>query len=200
MDRRREQLREGGGDGLHQRMGLNKEHIPIYREAHGGKHEAEAFDILPSHSGRLGQHEPLVYPALPFFGAIMIDDPMDPRPAEGRIVGLAQDGRILFRNETLIVETVGDPGMQLSLRQLPFVHQQVERVLVVIPFLAHRSESLRKFIHAQPLWGSARVHSFSFFGSYTSRSMPSNATSHPAFSTIRRSEESSISIGFVLLM
>ena len=75
----------------------------------------------------------------------MIVDAPDPGAPERRVLGLGHDDRVLDRNARLVVVAVQRPGREIVARQLPRVHQLVERVLIVVaarPFLAQARDEV----------------------------------------------------------
>src|SRR5215831_17907942 len=125
---------------------------------------------------------------------VVINNPLNPGASFHCFGHLRHDDRVLFRNHGLIVETVLNPGLKLSSSEFTLVHQDVERVFVMIPFRSDCTEPFSKFLTTPQGLASGIVHaaSCSLVKVYTSIVIPSNATSHPASSTTRRSGESSI--------
>jgi hypothetical protein len=98
------------------------------------------------------------------------------------------DGRVLARNADLVIETIGDPALDLLARGFARVQHHVERVMDVIgpPPLSQ----LLLELHFIP--GNAVAHS--------TISMPSYATSILREFNSARSGESSTRMGLVLLI
>ena len=103
-------------------------------------------------------------------------------------------GRIFFGNNRLIVETVFNPGLELAFGEFTFVHQEMKRVFIMVARFSNRPQLLNEFFRAPEAWLSVWVA----LTAYTSKSIPSKATSQPASSTARRSSASSMRTGLVL--
>ena len=110
--------------------------------------------------------------------AIVIDDALAPGAAEGRIVAAREDDGVLDGNDALVVVAIERPGLQLAARQFAFVHQQVERMLVVVALGADGSQALFEFGGRQQFCCSDRQSVISIPSQATSQ--PDSFT-HPAF-------------------
>src|SRR5262249_790061 len=146
------------------------------------QHPAQGFDVAADEADALRQHQPPLDAALARRRAVVVDDAVDPFAAEGRILGARHQAGVLERNAALVVEAVEDPGLHLSLVQLAFVQQAVERMLAVIAIVADLAESALEF-HRLQEFRHRRI------------SMPSYPASQPAFSMAARSGESASRMG-----
>src|SRR5205085_643869 len=97
--------------------------------------------------------------------------------------------RVFDRNPRLIVVAVSHPLLELSAGELPFVHQAMTRVAVVIAALAFAAQPRDEVVLRQ------RIAVFA----HSAISVPSSAISQPAARTAAASSESSRSMGLVLL-
>src|SRR5260370_38851317 len=73
--------------------------------------------------------------------AIMVDHTLAPGAPETGIRAARKDNRVFDRDDALVVVAVQGPGLQLSAAETPFVHHQVEWMLVVIAFLTHSPDT-----------------------------------------------------------
>src|SRR6202040_3169736 len=73
--------------------------------------------------------------------AIVIEDALAPRDAEGGIFAAGQDCGVFDGDAALVEVAVEGPGLELAARELAFVHQQVEGVLVVVALFADGLEA-----------------------------------------------------------
>ena len=72
--------------------------------------------------------------------AIVIDDPFAPSAAEGGVIVARKDDGVLDRNDALVVVAIERPGLQLRAGELAFVHQQMERMAMVVSLRADRAQ------------------------------------------------------------
>src|SRR5262245_6130910 len=186
----REELGERRCHGLEQRALPHQLDVPVAREAHAGEDRAAARHLPAVEAHALGQPEPQLEPALARRVAVVIPDASNPHPPERRIFRLRQDDRVLDRHARLVVVAVQHPLLELELRELPVVHQDVIPVVVVVAVLALAADPLDELVAGERRPLAVLAHSLT--------SMPSQATSQPAASTRARSGESSRSSGFVL--
>ena len=187
-DAGREQFGQRRGDGFEQRLVAHEVDIGIDREARAGKEAREST----SHSrgrarARRSSLSQRAMPPSPSRVAVMVDD------ARGAIRGAAPDRRsarsgvrVLDRDHRLVIVAVERPGLHLRLRELAAMQQVMERMKVVV---ARRADGAQRRLQF------ARLHEF-----HSAISMLSYATSKPASSTRRRSDEPSSRTGLVLLM
>jgi hypothetical protein len=68
--------------------------------------------------------------------SIVVEDALAPRTAKFGVFAARENGGVLYRDATLIVITVEGPGLQLAAREFSFVHQEVERMLMMIALLS----------------------------------------------------------------
>src|SRR5215471_18599050 len=106
----------------------------------------------------------------------MIDNPFAPSAPKCRISSTREDDGILDRDDRLIVIPVQSPGLKLTTAKSPFVHHQMERMLMVISLFPHRSQRRAQLIERQQC-----VRLFI----YSSNCHPSSAISQPASRTCR---------------
>src|ERR1039457_2307384 len=106
----------------------------------GGQNSVAANGLFARESGGLDKLQPFLDSAGARAVAIMIDDALAPREAKRRIVGAREDRCVLDGNAALIGIAVQRPGLQLAAREFSFVHQQVERMLMVVALLANGAE------------------------------------------------------------
>ncbi len=119
--------------------------VRVHREAHAGQHVAQARDVGDVEARRLRQLVPFADAALDVADPVVVGDARDPGAAKFGVVGLGENQRVFFRNRPLIVEAIFDPRLQLPPGQLPLMHQDVERMLVVISRLANRTQARDEF-------------------------------------------------------
>src|SRR5262249_42087601 len=68
----------------------------------------------------------------------MVEDALAPRQTKRGILAARQDRGILDGYSALIVVAIQCPRLQLAAREFTFVHEQVERMLVVITLFTDR--------------------------------------------------------------
>jgi hypothetical protein len=66
--------------------------------------------------------------------AVVIHYTFPPSTTKSGVFAAGEDDGVLHRDTTLIVVAVQCPGLKLPGRETPFMHPQVEGVLVVIAF------------------------------------------------------------------
>ena len=119
--------------------------VRVHGVACGGQNTLAAFRLLGGKSHGFDQPQPLLDSAGPCPIALVIEYALAPGEAKIGIVGARENGRVLYRNAALIGKTIQRPGLQLPARELAFVHEQMERMLVVIAFLADGVETRDEF-------------------------------------------------------
>lgn len=124
----------------------------------------------------------------------MIDQAAKPDAAHFAQRAARQNGGVLDWDVPLVVEAIGHPAANLIGVEFPRIHAAMERVLVVVAVLADGPKPLQKCRSVPHASGGDLVSPHSV------NSSPSQPTTTPAFPTIRRSGESSRSMGLVLLM
>src|SRR5262245_64692476 len=129
--------------------------------------------------------------------AVMIQEPVHPRAAQLAVGHPAHERGILARHGGLIAVAVECPGLNLALVQLAPVEQAVEGVLVVVALGSNLADRrLERFgCHGLAHHGLAH-HGLA----QSAISMPSQAISQPAASTVARSGLSSRRAGLELFM
>src|SRR5205814_6068559 len=88
-------------------------------------------DLLPVEADALGEAQPQLESTLAGGVPVVIANPTDPHPPEGRILRLAEDQRVLDRHARLVVVAIQHPLLELQTRQLAVVHQLVIAVVIV---------------------------------------------------------------------
>src|SRR5579859_7587543 len=91
--------------------------------------------------------------------AVVVEDAFAPGDAKGGVLAARENRRVFDGDVRLVVVAIEGPGLQLPARELAFVHQQVERMLVVIALFADGVESGDKFLFAEGLFVLAVFHS-----------------------------------------
>src|SRR3989442_11041934 len=150
------ELRERGGHRLDQASLADQLDVGVAREAPPGEDRAVARHLLAVEANAVGQSQPELESPLARLGAVVIVNPADPHPAEGRVFRLRDDDRVLDGNARLVVVTIQYPLLELHLRQLAVVHQPVIAVVVVITLLALAPDPGDEFVLRQR--GSGRGH------------------------------------------
>ena len=136
----REKFGEGGSHGLKMRALADEIHVGADGIFCRGQNSIAANRLFACEARGLDKLQPLFDSAGPRAVAIMVDDALAPSEAERRIVGAREDRCILDGNAALIGIAVQRPGLQLATREFSFVHQQVERMLMVVALLANGAE------------------------------------------------------------
>src|SRR5262249_53637480 len=165
-------------------------HVAVAREPHAGQDGTAARDFFAVEPDAVGQAQPQLEPALSGRIAVVIADAPDPHAPERRVLALRQDDGVLDGHARLVVVAVQHPLLQLHLRELPVVHEDVVAMVVVVAVLALPSDPLDDLVAGErgPRGVSTHIRP----------SKPSQATSQPAASTCARSGESSRKSGLVL--
>jgi hypothetical protein len=67
----------------------------------------------------------------------MIENTFAPGESKGRVFAAREDGRVFDGNAALIVIPIQGPRPKLAARELAVMHEEVKRVLVVIPLFTN---------------------------------------------------------------
>ena len=152
---------------------------------------AESEDIpLEVHAS--GQLQPRCQSTFSFALPVLVVNTTEPDPPKVRVLGLRDNEGIFDRDTRLVIVAVQYPLLELDLRQITLMHKPVKGMLVMVAGRTLVSEPL----HERFLQKRTSM----LIGAHSLISIPSEATSHPAASTVVRSEESSRNIGLVLLI
>ena len=92
--------------------------------------------FLAREPGRFRQPQPGLNAAFAGGGSVLVHEPLPPDAAHVRLGAVRDDRSILHRQVTLVMKTVGDPAANLRRSELPFIHQPMEGMAIVIAFLA----------------------------------------------------------------
>src|SRR5438477_12954942 len=107
-------------------------HISLDRKSRGRKQPRQRNDVVAVEPEPVGQLEPARDAAIAFALAIMVHQTAPPLPAQGGLVAARDQARILHRDHRLVIVSVERPGLDLALRALTAVEQQMKRVQAVI--------------------------------------------------------------------
>ena len=102
--------------------------------------------LFAREAGGFDEAEPLFDAA--GFGAVavVIDDAFAPGEAEGGIFGAREDGGVFDGDAALVVVAIEGPGLELAAGEFAFVHQEMERMLVVVALFADGVEAGDEFV------------------------------------------------------
>src|SRR5215203_3715333 len=89
-------------------------------------------NLLARQAASFGESEPCLNSTFAWPGPIMIDDPMQPQPADFAQRTVGDDSRILDRDIELIIKAVGDPTPNRLGTELALVHRDVKRMLMMV--------------------------------------------------------------------
>src|SRR5690606_20194722 len=187
MDRGREQLRQRGGNGLHQRALTHEIYVSLDGKSRSRQGAGHGCYVVTVEAEPIRQDEPPLDPAFLLTAAVMVENAVNPLAAQLAIGRAAHQGGILPRHRGLVAVPVERPCLHLALVELARVKQAVERVLVVVALGADGADLPLE------LFGRHRAH-------HRRTSMPSWAISQPAASIQARSGEPRLRAGFELLM
>jgi hypothetical protein len=81
---------------------------------------------------RLSQPDPHLDSAGARLRSIVVDNPLQPHTANLGVGTVGENRSVLARDRALIRKSVGNPALELSLRELAFVHQLVKRMIRVV--------------------------------------------------------------------
>src|SRR5512145_1656107 len=109
----------------------------------------------------------------------MVLNPPEPDPAKVRVLGFRNNEGIFDGYPRLVVVAVEHPLLKLRLRQLPVVHELMERMMVMVADGTFAPEPFHK--------GFFRKRISVLFFHHNVISIPSQATLHPSASTSSRS-------------
>src|SRR5258708_26756496 len=192
------QLGQRRGHGFEQRAASHDVEIFIHSEACSGKGALSRANFFRVETGCFGKFQPTFNAAFAMDVAIVVDHTLAPGAPETRIRAARKDNRVFDRDDALVVVAVQGPGLQLSAAETPFMHHQVEWMLVVIAFLTHGPETGTQLVEGdQPIVARSRHRRRRV---YSSNCHPSSAISQPASRTWRCCGLASSNMGFVLLM
>src|SRR5689334_5453455 len=124
----------------------------------------------------------------------MIDQAGPPGAAQVRCRQTGDQRRVLRRNVALVVVAVQRPRLDLAARQLAAVHPLMERMVAVVALGPDGAQRGFQLVRRHRLVGPRLCTA------HNTISIPSQATSQPARSTISRSGESSSRMGLLLLI
>src|SRR6266850_670400 len=118
------------------RTGGNKIYVGLHGVTRGGKNAVTPKRLFAGQAG--GFDEPQPFLDSPGFCAVavVIEDAFAPSEAEGGIFAARENRCVFDGNAALIVIAIERPRLELATRELAFVHQCVERVLVVVALLS----------------------------------------------------------------
>src|ERR1700730_3602611 len=192
------QLGQRRGHGFEQRAVSHDIEIFIHGEARSWKGTLSCASFFRVETGCFGKFQPTFNAAFAMDVAIMVDHTLAPGAPESGIRAARKDDRVFDRDDALVVVAVQGPGLQLSAAETPFMHHQVEWMLVVIAFLTHGPEAGTQLVECdQPILVRSRHRRRRF---YSSNCHPSSAISQPASRTWRCCGLASSNMGFVLVM
>src|SRR5439155_2649224 len=120
-----EQLGKRRSNALDPGLGLAEGHVRFGREPHTRQHVSLVLHLLTGHSERLTEPDPHLDPAGARLRAVVIDDPRQPQTSNIWFRTIGENRRVLPRNRTLIRQSIGNPALQLSSRQLTPIHHVV---------------------------------------------------------------------------
>src|SRR5579859_6884528 len=174
------------------RCARNEQNVGLDGIARRGQNTFAIDGLLATQTRSLHELQPLLDSAGVFAVAVVIEDAFAPRNTKRGVLAARQNRRVFDGDVRLVVVAIEGPGLQLPARELAFVHQQVERMLVVIALFADGVESGDKFLLAEG--------DFVLAGFHKEMVRPSWGISRASSGIARGSGESSSRMGFVLLM
>src|ERR671910_2909521 len=145
---RREQLSQRRRNGIYPGFGLAEGHVGFGGQSHAGEDVTLVLHFLARNSHRFSQPDPHLDASAASYGAVVVQDALDPLAAHLGNRAVRNDGCVFPWNRTLIGQTVGHPALELRRAELPRVHPLVERVAGIVR-RAERAQSVRQRVTAE---------------------------------------------------
>src|SRR5216684_977102 len=119
----------------------DKVHVGLNGVSRGGKNAIALKRLFAGETAGFDEAQPFFNASGSCAVAIVIEDTFAPCEAEGGIFAAREDRGVFDGDAALIVVTIERPRLELAAREPAFVHQYVERVLVVVALLTDGMEA-----------------------------------------------------------
>ncbi|MCY1398331.1 hypothetical protein D9M71_133600 [compost metagenome] len=132
MDLRGEQFGQRAARGFLPTGAAGEIDIGVHGEAHAGQYQLLGTQLVRVEAHGLAQAQP-GFDAAVFTGrTVVVQQALNPLAADLAVRAVGQNGRVLQGDVHLIVETVGDPALDLFAGGPAFVHRHVIGVMDVV--------------------------------------------------------------------
>src|SRR6266403_2961875 len=128
----REEFRQRGSYRFEVRTCGDKVHVGLNGVSRGGKNAIARECLFTGQTGGFDEAQPFFNAAGSCAVAVVIEDAFAPCETEGGIFAAREDDGVFDGDAALIVVAIERPRLELAACEPAFVHQRVERVLVVV--------------------------------------------------------------------
>ena len=137
----REHFGEGRSDRFEVRARGHEIDIGLNGVARGGENAVTLQRLVARDARGFNQAQPFFYAARPAAVTVVVDDALAPGKTKGGVFAACEDGGIFDGDSALVVVAIEGPGLQLAAGEFAFVHQEMERMFMVIALFADGMEA-----------------------------------------------------------